>query len=111
MRPQLPKEEEKNGDNNNKKPPIFVPALLKSLTQDHNTTFRIASGTSDEEAGFDKYTYFIPGKHGSSWKPIRREPGKSWVITKEHPFTPDPSLVFTSPEPQSGYLFTARPSF
>lgn len=71
--------------------------MLKYLTQDTDSSFDIALSMVGDDVYYDKSQYFIPRKEGNTWKPVRREAGNGWVVTK-HPFTNDEKLVFRLPK-------------
>ncbi|KAH0424700.1 hypothetical protein CcaCcLH18_11422 [Colletotrichum camelliae] len=96
VRPQLSRDAEKDLSS---PPPIFVPAMLKHLTQDTVSSFDITLSLIGDDVYYDKSQYFIPSREGNTWKPARREPGKKWVITKT-PFNNDEELKFGDTEAQ-----------
>lgn len=94
VRPRLSKDEEKDLGS---PPPIFVPAMLKYLTQDTDSSFDIALSLVGDDVHYDKGQFFIPRKEGNTWKSVRREAGKGWIIAKR-PFTNDEKMVFGWPK-------------
>jgi hypothetical protein len=95
-RPRLSDEFEEYFASLDEPPPIFVPALLKRFAIDPYNTFKVALSAIQDGLRDDENHYFIPRRLSDddrAWRPVRRDPGNRWVITRA-PFASDDSLQF-----------------